>query len=180
MALPLGPAWSKTAALGTMGVAADDDVDALLAGIAAGAVLDLLAQAAEADMGPVEPLWPLAVLGQPALGEGVGMGEEGRGPGVGRDERVEPVAVQGHERAPVILPAKRLGGLDAHQLGHEVRQMAIVIAQHPDDLGLAPLAKVADMREQMPGVGTEVAKAPVVKDVAQEDQALEPPLLEQA
>ena len=58
--------------------------------------------------------------------------------------------------------------------------MAIVIAQHPDDLGLAPLAQVADMREQTPSVGAEVAKAPVVEDVAQEDQALEPPLLEHA
>ena len=91
---------------------------------------------------------------------------------------VEAVAVQGHERAPVILPAERFGGLDADQLGDEVGQMAVVVAQHPDDLGLAPLAQAADMGEQAPGVGAEVAEAPVVEDVAQQDQPLEAPLLE--
>ena len=56
--------------------------------------------------------------------------------------------------------------------------MAVVVAQHPDDLGLAALAQAADVGEQAPGVGAEMAEAPVVEDVAQQDQALEAPLLE--
>ena len=53
-----------------------------------------------------------------------------------------------------------------------------MVAQHPDDLGLAVLAQAADMGKQPPGVGAEVAEAPVVEDVAQQDQALEAPLLQ--
>ena len=56
--------------------------------------------------------------------------------------------------------------------------MAVVVAQHPDDLGLAALAQAADVREQPPGVGAEMAEAPVVEDVAEQDQPLEAPLLE--
>ena len=61
MALPLGPGWSNTVRLGRWVWPQTMTSTPLLAGIAARAVLDLLAQAAEADMGPVEPLRPLAV-----------------------------------------------------------------------------------------------------------------------
>ena len=175
---PPGPRGVEHGAPRQMGVAADDHVDRVLGGVAARPGLDLGAEVAEADMRPVEPLRPLAAPRQPALDEGVGAREEGRGPGVGRDEPVEAVAVQRHERPPAILPAEGLGGLDADQLGDEVGQVAVMVAEHPDDLGLAVLAKLADVREQAPGVGAEMAEAPVVEDVAEQDQPLEAPLLQ--
>jgi hypothetical protein len=96
-----------------------------------------------------------------------------------RDEAVEPVAVQRVERPPAAGPAERLEDLDAQQPARDRRQVAVVVARHPDDLGLARGAQPPHVEQQPPGVRAEVAVAEVVEDVAQQDQPVEPPGLQQ-
>ncbi len=136
----------------------------------------LLSKTALAHMPEVEPSEPTVTRRQATLAIGEDVRAELAEASVATDEIVEAVAVQGDAAAALLLPAEGLAALDAEQAGNGAAELAVVVAVQPDHLASTLLADLADMPEQPPGIGVEMAKAEVVEDVAQQDEPAERPL----
>lgn len=96
-------------------------------------------------------------------------------------ESVELMAVDRDVAQAAVVPIVVLVDAHAYQMRHDIRQSVVVIALHPNDfyaaLGVRQLANEA---EKLPMIFGQACEVEVGKDVAQQNQAPEARLSEQA
>ena len=156
-----------------MGVAAENTVRVMVAGIEESSLGNGRGQAEPAGVEAVEETGEGFVFRIPFLKLEVEQrSDEIADANIADHEAVELVAVDGEVAQTPIFPLIFVVHADPDQMGHNFGQAVVVIAFDPDDFDVAlGIGELANEAEEFPMLFFEASEIEVGKDIAQEDEA---------
>jgi hypothetical protein len=156
-----------------MGVAAENTVRVMVAGMSQSSLGNLRGQAEPARVEAVEETGQGFVFRIPFLQLQVEQrSDQIADANIADHEAVELVAVDGDVAQTLIFPLIFLVHADADQMRHDFGQAVVVIAFDPDDFDVAlGIGELANEAEKFPVLFFQASEIEVGKDIAQQNEA---------